>query len=155
MIFKCPQKIKVGVIAFLSLPIAVAVIGCYRLHTFVMVFSLPSLSAEDPYNVRNALSNIESNLAVIATCGLTIKWLLARFIPYFNSTLKASASNVVLPSLYESQLRGYQKSVDQNDHQDNLELAYPGKLHISKQKIKTGDTGYYKHCVSSVNVEDV
>ncbi|KAF2133001.1 hypothetical protein P153DRAFT_382626 [Dothidotthia symphoricarpi CBS 119687] len=78
-------KNKLGVIAFLSLPLAVTTIACYRLHTFLVVFSLPKLSAEDPYNIRNALSNIESNLAVIATCGPTIKWILGRFIPWLDS----------------------------------------------------------------------
>jgi hypothetical protein len=69
-------KNKIGVIAFLSLPLAVTAIGCYRLHMFVVVFSLPPGSVEDPYNVRNALSNIEANLGVIAACGPTIKWIL-------------------------------------------------------------------------------
>jgi hypothetical protein len=69
-------KNKVGVIMFLSLPLAVTAIGCYRLHMFVAVFSLSTPSAEDPHNVRNALSNIEANFGVIAACGLTIKWIL-------------------------------------------------------------------------------
>lgn len=67
---------KVGVIVFLSLPLAVTAIGCYRLHRFVVFFSLPNATAEDPHNVRNALSNIEANLGVIAVCGPTIKWIL-------------------------------------------------------------------------------
>ena len=69
-------KNKIGVVIFLSLPLAVTIIGCYRLHGFVVFFSAPSFSAEDPYHVRNALSNIEANLGVIAACGPTIKWIL-------------------------------------------------------------------------------
>ncbi|KAI8937693.1 hypothetical protein NX059_005394 [Plenodomus lindquistii] len=84
-------KSKIGIIAFLSLPLAVTAIGCYRLHQFVLVFSLPALTAEDPHNVRNALSNIESNLGVIAACGPTIKWILGRFISCFDTTQTASA----------------------------------------------------------------
>ena len=69
-------KNKVGVIVFLSLPLAVTAIGCYRLQKFVVVMSLPTVNAEDPYNVRSTLSNIEANLGVIAACGPTIKWIL-------------------------------------------------------------------------------
>jgi hypothetical protein len=151
-----PLKNKIGVMAFLSLPIAVTVIGCYRLHTFVVVFSLPSLSAEDPYNVRNALSNIESNLAVIATCGPTIKWLLGRFIPYFDSTRRTSAYHGGRSLRQQRQLRGYQKSVNQKDPQeDELELAYPGGINISKWEMKKEDVDNDRKCTPDVGAEGI
>jgi hypothetical protein len=69
-------KNKVFVIVFLSLPLTVTGIGCYRLHKFVEVMKLPKVYAEDPYNIRSVLSNVEANLGVIAACGPTIKWIL-------------------------------------------------------------------------------
>lgn len=73
---RMPLKNKVFVIIFLSLPLAVTAIGCYRLHKFVEVMKLPMVYTEDPYNVRNVLSNVEANLGVLAACGPTIKWIL-------------------------------------------------------------------------------
>ena len=75
-------KNKIGVVMFLSLLLAVTAIGCYRLHGFIIFFSAPPFSTENPYHVRNALSNIEANLGVIAACGPTIKWILVSY----NST---------------------------------------------------------------------
>lgn len=151
-----PLNNKIGVIAFLSLPIAVTVIGCYRLHTFVVVFSLPSLSAEDPYNVRNALPNIESNLAVIATCGPTIKWLLGRFVPYFDSTRKASAYNAGQSSRQQRHSRGYQKSTNQKDtKEDELELAYLGRIHTSNWKMKDEDACSNEQCATDTTAEGI
>lgn len=79
---RMPSKVKLEVIVFLSLPIAVTAIGCYRLHRFVLVFSLPKGTLEDPYNVRNALTSVEGNLGVIAACGPTIKWILVSYNGY-------------------------------------------------------------------------
>ncbi|KAI4653878.1 hypothetical protein J4E93_001646 [Alternaria ventricosa] len=76
---RMPSKVKLEVIVFLSLPLAVTAIGCYRLHRFVLVFNLPKGSHEDPYNVRNALTGVEGNLGVIAACGPTIKWILVSY----------------------------------------------------------------------------
>ena len=73
-----PLRNKVFVITFLSLPLTVTAIGCYRLHKFVEVMKLPKVYAEDPHNVRNVLSNVEANLGVLAACGPTIKWILVR-----------------------------------------------------------------------------
>ncbi|KAF1940497.1 hypothetical protein EJ02DRAFT_504125 [Clathrospora elynae] len=112
-------KKKIGVIVFLSLPLTVTAIGCYRLHTFVVVFSLPTLSVEDPYNVRNTLSNIESNLAVIAACGPTIKWIL------------------VLP---RQRSRGYLKNDgDLELRSEGLKNPYPIKAKVSCWQVKDGD----------------
>ncbi|KAF2185888.1 hypothetical protein K469DRAFT_463794, partial [Zopfia rhizophila CBS 207.26] len=81
-----PRKNKITIAAFLSLGLAVTAIAAYRLAFFVQVFSLKSPMAESPYSIRTALSNLESNLAVIATCGPTIKWLLGTCIPFFDSS---------------------------------------------------------------------
>jgi hypothetical protein len=75
---RMPLKNKVFVILFLSLPLAVTAIGCYRLHRFVEVMKLPKIYAEDPHNVRSTLSNVEANLGVLAACGPTIKSILVR-----------------------------------------------------------------------------
>jgi len=83
---RMPLKNKVFVIGFLSLPLTVTAIGCYRLHKFVEVMALPTIYVEDPYNIRSVLSNVEANLGVIAACGPTIKWMLSRFIPYFDTS---------------------------------------------------------------------
>jgi hypothetical protein len=75
-------KVKLEIIIFLSLPLAVTAIGCYRLHRFILFFSLPYGASEDSYNVRNALTSLEGNLGVIAACGPTIKWILVSYNGY-------------------------------------------------------------------------
>jgi hypothetical protein len=75
---RMPLRNKVFVIIFLSLPLAVTAIGCYRLYQFVEVMKLSKVYTENPYNVRNVLSNVEANLGVLAACGPTIKWILVR-----------------------------------------------------------------------------
>ncbi|EOA81437.1 hypothetical protein ACJQWK_10525 [Exserohilum turcicum] len=108
---RMPMKNKVAVILFLSLPLAVTAIGCYRLQMFIAVFRLPKgMADENPYNVRNALTNIEGNLGVIAACGPTIKWILARFIPYFDTSPKPDP---FVPSPLSNRwrrFRGYRRS---------------------------------------------
>ncbi|KAF1950217.1 hypothetical protein CC80DRAFT_509791 [Byssothecium circinans] len=111
------RRSKISIIAFLSLPIAVTAIGIYRLQNFVVVLNLPSNVIENPYNVRNSLSNIESNLGIIAACGPTIKWILSCLFPYFagDTTRPTDPSSPYTPSKpsrnYPSS-RGYQKSQD-------------------------------------------
>ncbi|KAF2641398.1 hypothetical protein P280DRAFT_469019 [Massarina eburnea CBS 473.64] len=111
------RRSKISVIIFLSLPLAVTAIGIYRLQNFVAVLNLPPGTAEDPYNVRNSLSNIESNLGVLAACGPTIKWILGRLFPYFasDSTRPTNPTNPYTPtrpSRVDHSSRGYQKSQD-------------------------------------------
>lgn len=79
---RMPLKVKLEIIAFLSLPLVVTAIGCYRLHRFVLFFNLPYGASEDSYNVRNALTSLEGNLGVIAACGPTIKWILVSYSGY-------------------------------------------------------------------------
>ena len=77
---RMPLENKAAVIIFLSLSLAVTIIGCWRLQMFITVFNLPKDAAEDPHNIRNAFSNMEGNLGVIAACGPTLKWILVRAI---------------------------------------------------------------------------
>lgn len=75
---RMPLKNKAFMIVFLLLPLTVTAIRCYRLHKYVEVMKLPMIYAEDSYNIRSVLSNLEANLGVIAACGATIKWMLVR-----------------------------------------------------------------------------
>ena len=138
-----PRRHKVTAMIFLSLPIGVTAIGVYRLYNFYKVFNLPKDQTEDPYNVRNALSNIESNLGVIAACGPTIKWILGTVFPYFRSQ-SARPSHVYSTnesSRHKHATRGYQKS------HDDIELTIDGFDHVSPDasgnlqwKMKDSDT---------------
>ncbi|KAF2875205.1 hypothetical protein BDV95DRAFT_450962, partial [Massariosphaeria phaeospora] len=80
------RRKKFQVIAFLSLGVAVTAIGAYRLASFVIVLNVSNGETESTHTIRPTLSNIECNLAAIAACGATIKWLLGLFIPYFDSS---------------------------------------------------------------------
>jgi len=111
-----PRRHKLTAMIFMSLPIGVTAIGIYRLYNFYRVFNLPKGQTEDPYNVRNALSNIESNLGVIAACGPTIKWLLGLVFPYFRSTGSTRPSRGYSyngSTRHRYPTRGYQKSHDE------------------------------------------
>ncbi|KAF2005164.1 hypothetical protein P154DRAFT_397393, partial [Amniculicola lignicola CBS 123094] len=82
-----PRRSKVIVICFLSLGLLVTAIASYRLANFIRVFSNPDpVRNESPYNVRTPLANIEANLAAIAACGPTIKWVLGLWIPFFDTS---------------------------------------------------------------------
>jgi hypothetical protein len=89
-----PRKQKAVVVCFLSLGLIVAAIASYRLSYFVKVFQLNDpLRTESPYNIRTPLSNIEGNLAAIAACGPTLKWVLGRFIPFFDTNSRPTSVN--------------------------------------------------------------
>ncbi|CAI6230020.1 unnamed protein product [Periconia digitata] len=114
--FHMSRRSKISVIIFLSLPLAVTAIAIYRLQNFVVVLNLPPGQVENPYNVRNSLSNIESNLGVLAACGPTIKWILGRIFPCFEtgSTRPSKQYNYATskPSRLHPSNHGYQKSED-------------------------------------------
>ncbi|KAL1796828.1 hypothetical protein ACET3X_005368 [Alternaria dauci] len=140
---------KVGVIVFLSLPLAVTAIGCYRLHRFVLFFSLPNPAAEDPYNVRNALSNIEANLGVIAACGPTIKWILGRFIPYFDTSRATNAFTPDPSSHLRQRSRGYVKSHGGIELQPNeFDNTYPRNIRNSCWRADDDDADSEKQCIT-------
>jgi hypothetical protein len=53
-------------------------------------------------------------------------------------------------------LRGYQKSVNQKDPQeDELELAYPGGINISKWEMKKEDVDNDRKCTPDVGAEGI
>jgi hypothetical protein len=88
------RKHKVVIICFLSLGLIVAAIASYRLAYFVKVFQLNDpLRTESPYNIRTPLSNIEGNLAAIAACGPTLKWILSRYFPFFDSSQRPTTNS--------------------------------------------------------------
>jgi hypothetical protein len=138
-----PLKNKVAIIVFLSLPLTVTAIGCYRLYNFVVVFNLPTLSAEDPYNVRNALSNVESNLAVISACGPTLKWLLSRFIPYFDTS---RATKVHSPKLSWPWLDFSNLNTQSDGH---MELQDTGILRKIYRKKNNEDAESEEHIITN------
>ncbi|KAF2876294.1 hypothetical protein BDV95DRAFT_221543 [Massariosphaeria phaeospora] len=77
---------KMTIVCFLSLGLIVTAIASYRLSFFVKVLNTANpVTNESPYNLRTPLSNIEANLAVIAACGPTLKWVFGLFIPFFDS----------------------------------------------------------------------
>jgi hypothetical protein len=144
-----PLRNKIGVIAFLSLPLAITAIGCYRLHTFIEVFSLPTLSAEDPYNVRNALSNIESNLAVIAACGPTIKWILGRFIPYFDTKRSTNAYTPDLSSHFQYPSSG------NKDRNGEIELKTTSGKRKTPWKKRSDDAESEEHIIPNKSGNEI
>ncbi|KAG9187659.1 hypothetical protein G6011_05530 [Alternaria panax] len=148
-------KNKIGVILFLSLPLTVTAIGCYRLHRFVIFYSLPNPAAEDPYNVRNALSNIEANLGVIAVCGPTIKWILGRFIPCFDTTRSTNAFTPNATSQQRKCSRGYVKSHDGIELQSNgFDSTYPRHIRDSCWRADD-DADSEKQCITTEAGRDV
>ncbi|KAF3051849.1 hypothetical protein E8E11_009610 [Didymella keratinophila] len=63
---------KLMVIAFLSLGVAVTIVGAVRTSVLVRVFVIGEVVPDPTYGVGYTLSNIESGLAIIGTCGPTI-----------------------------------------------------------------------------------
>jgi len=148
---RMPSKVKLEVIVFLSLPLAVTAIGCYRLHRFVLVFNLPKGASEDPYNVRNALTSLEGNLGVIAACGPTIKWILGRFIPYFDTERSEGAyvpETPRLSSLPQLRSHGYVGSHDGIELQPHgIDGTYPRNVQNPCWKADS-DADSEKQCIS-------
>lgn len=78
-----PRIRKIVTVSFLSFGVAVTAIGVARLEFLVRVF----VKEEDPkHSIEQTYSSIESNLAIIGACGPTVKWILGRCIPFFDST---------------------------------------------------------------------
>ncbi|KAF1834147.1 hypothetical protein BDW02DRAFT_347037 [Decorospora gaudefroyi] len=149
-------KHKAGVIVFLTLPLAVTAIGCYRLHLFVVIFSLPTVSAENPYNVRNGLLNVEANLGVIAACGPTIKWILGRFIPYFDTTPSTNPYTPNASSHLRQRSRGYVKSNgDIELRSEGVHTLYPRSVRNSCWKTGDDDADSEKQCIAVESGKDI
>lgn len=78
---RMPFGRKIIVIAFLSFGVAVTIVGAVRTSVLVKVFVISKAKADPTYEVSYTLSNIETGLAIIGTCGPTIKNLLGCCVP--------------------------------------------------------------------------
>ncbi|KAF2028118.1 hypothetical protein EK21DRAFT_102072 [Setomelanomma holmii] len=95
---KMPLGRKLMVIAFLSFGIAVTIVGAYRTSVLVKVFVIQEVVPDPTYGISYTLSNIESGLAIIGTCGPTIKYLLGLCLPALKVADESSNRNYVYPS---------------------------------------------------------
>jgi hypothetical protein len=84
-----PLKRKIITISFLSLGGIVIAIGIARFIWLLDAFTGKSKS----YSVESAYSAIESSVAIIGTCGPTIKYLLSRFIPSLRPSFERSTTD--------------------------------------------------------------
>lgn len=94
---KMPFGRKLMVIAFLSLGVAVTIVGAVRTSVLVKVFVIGEVVPDPTYEVGYTLSNIESGLAIIGTCGLTIKHLLGFCIPVLRAPDDSSNRGYTYP----------------------------------------------------------
>jgi hypothetical protein len=81
---KMPFGRKLMVTAFLSFGAAVTIVGAVRMSVLVKVFVIGEVVSDPTYGVGYTLSNIESGLAIIGTCGPTIKHLLGCCIQHYE-----------------------------------------------------------------------
>jgi len=96
---KMPLGRKLMVIAFLSFGVLVTVVGAVRTSVLVKVFVLEQFKADPTYEVGYTLSNIESGLAIIGTCGPTIKYLLSCCIPSLKNADESSNRQYIYPTV--------------------------------------------------------
>ncbi|OSS53270.1 hypothetical protein B5807_02571 [Epicoccum nigrum] len=94
---------KIMVIAFLSFGVAVTIIGAVRTSVLVKVFVIGKAKADPTYEVSYTLSNIETGLAIIGTCGPTIKHLISCCIPTLGTPDETNAQQHTYPSTIGSQ----------------------------------------------------
>jgi hypothetical protein len=72
---------KIMVVAFLSFGVGLTIVGAVRTSVLVKVFVVKEEEVDPAYNISYVLSNIESALAILGTCGPTIKQLLSACVP--------------------------------------------------------------------------
>ncbi|KAF2996920.1 hypothetical protein E8E13_006065 [Curvularia kusanoi] len=82
---RMPFARKMMVIAFLSFGIAVTIVGAVRTSVLIKVFVIGYRKPDPTYEISYTLSNIESALAIMGTCGPTIKHLFGLCIPVFRA----------------------------------------------------------------------
>jgi hypothetical protein len=82
---KIPIGRKVMVIAFLSFGVGLTIVGAVRTSVLVKVFVVKKEEADPTHNISYVLSNIESALAILGTCGPTIKHILSACVPTLKS----------------------------------------------------------------------
>jgi hypothetical protein len=95
---KMPLGRKLMVIAFLSFGVLVTVVGAVRTSVLVKVFVQKRITADPTYEINYTLSNIESGLAIIGTCGPTIKYLLSCCIPSLKVADESSNRGYMYPT---------------------------------------------------------
>jgi hypothetical protein len=93
-----PLGRKLMVIAFLSFGILVTIVGAVRTSVLVKVFVLEQSKADSTYEVGYTLSNIESGLAIVGTCGPTIKYFLSCCIPSLKNADESSNRGYMYPT---------------------------------------------------------
>jgi hypothetical protein len=94
---KMPFGRKLMVIAFLSFGVAVTIVGAVRTSVLVKVFVIGEVVPDPTYGMGYTLSNIESGLAIIGTCGPTIKYLLGFCIPALRAPDESSNRGYTYP----------------------------------------------------------
>jgi hypothetical protein len=92
-----PLGRKSMMIAFLSVGVAVTIVGAVRTSVLVKVFVIREVVRDPTYGVSYTLSNIESGLAIIGTCGPTIKYILGLCFPALKAADQSSNRNHVYP----------------------------------------------------------
>ena len=100
---RMPFGRKLMVIAFLSFGVAVTIVGAVRTSVLVKVFVMGEVVPDPTYAVNYTLSNIESGLAIIGTCGPTIKYLLGFCIPALRTPDESSNRGYTYPPAGGSQ----------------------------------------------------
>jgi hypothetical protein len=93
-----PLSRKLTVIAFLSFGILFTVVGAVCTSVLVKVFVFKQATADPTYSINYVLSNIYSGLAIIGTCGPTIKHILGCCIPSLENMDKFSNRVYVNPT---------------------------------------------------------
>jgi hypothetical protein len=93
-----PLGRKLMVIAFLSFGILVTVVGAVRTSVLVKVFVIKQVVADPTYEINYVPSNIESGLAIIGTCGPTIKYILSCCITSLQSVDESNNRGYVYPA---------------------------------------------------------
>lgn len=98
-----PAGRKLMVIAFLSFGVAVTIVGAVRTSVLVRAFVVGEVVPYPTYEVHYTLSNIDSGLAIIVTCGPTIKYLLGFCIPALKTPDESSNRGYTYPPTCGSQ----------------------------------------------------
>lgn len=100
---KMPFGRKIMVTAFLSFGVAVTIVGAVRTSVLIKAFVLGEVVRDPTYGTNYTLSNIESGLAIIGTCGPTIKYLLGFCIPALKTPDESSNRGYTYPPPGDSQ----------------------------------------------------
>jgi hypothetical protein len=96
---------KLAVILVLSLGWVVVIVGVIRFKIF---YDFWTQASDDPtYGLSQAVSGIEVNLAILASCGPALKAIMTRFAPRFFGSINGSRpSGNVAYSAQKFELRG-------------------------------------------------